>query len=173
MICADNDPVVARDLTAAAAVEPSGPGSVRALLVQDSLPLADASLDAAYSISVLEHVPDPLPALAELARVVRPGGRFVLTVDVDLSGGAALMPDAFAELLAVCERYFVRAAPETTVHPLRVLDCFGGPFPRRRAAQVPGLMIRTKSGTLRPLVGGPTAPEPVRLACYAATFTRR
>ncbi len=147
--------------------------AVRALLAQDSLPLADASLDAAYSISVLEHVPDPPRAIAELARVVRPGGTFVLTIDLDLSGGAAIMPDSFAELVAACERYFVHAVRETTVHPLSVLDCFGSPFPRRRAEQVPGLMIRTKTGALRPLVGGPTAAEPVRLACYAAAFTRR
>jgi SAM-dependent methyltransferase len=173
VLCADDDPVVTRDLTAAAAVEPSGLGSVRALLAAGALPLTDGSLDAAYSISVLEHMPDPLPALDELARVVRPGGVFVLTVDIDLSGRAALAPEPFAELLDACERYFVRAVPETTVHPLRVLDCFGGPFPRRRAEQVPGLMIRGKSGALRPLIGGPIADEPVRLACYAAAFTRR
>lgn len=173
VICIDNDPIVTRDLTAAIQVEPSGPGSVRALLARGALPLADASLDAAYSISVLEHVPDPLSALAELARVVRSGGAFVLTVDIDLSGRAAIAPEPFSELLDACERYFVRTVPETTVHPLRVLDCFGGPFPRRRAAQVPGLMIRTKTGALRPLIGGPVAAEPVHLACYAAAFTRR
>jgi SAM-dependent methyltransferase len=173
VVCVDNDPVVTRDLTAAAAVEPSGPGSVRALLAAGALPLADASLDAAYSISVLEHIPNPLLAVAELARVVRPGGAFVLTVDIDLTGRGALAPEPFAALLDTCERYFERAVPETTVHPLRVLDCFGGPFPRRRAEQVPGLMMRGKSGALRPLIGGPVADEPVRLACYAAAFTRR
>lgn len=44
------------------------------------LPLADASLDAAISFEVLEHVEDEMLALAELARVLRPGG--VLSISV-------------------------------------------------------------------------------------------
>lgn len=38
------------------------------------LPLADASCDVAFSFKVLAHVADPARALAEMARVVRPGG---------------------------------------------------------------------------------------------------
>ncbi len=47
-----------------------------------ALPYADESFDHAYSISVLEHVADDGDgeALGELARVVRPGGRVVLTL---------------------------------------------------------------------------------------------
>ncbi len=43
---------------------------------------ADASFDHAYSVSVLEHIPErgDGEALRELARVVRPGGRVVLTL---------------------------------------------------------------------------------------------
>ena len=43
------------------------------------LPLPDASFDGAMSTQVLEHVTDPGRALRELARVLRPGGRLVLT----------------------------------------------------------------------------------------------
>ncbi len=45
-----------------------------------SLPLADAELDLVLCTEVLEHVAEPAAALAELARVLRPGGRVVLTV---------------------------------------------------------------------------------------------
>jgi len=47
-----------------------------------ALPFADASFDAAYSVSVIEHIPDggDAAALAELGRVVRPGGRVVVTL---------------------------------------------------------------------------------------------
>jgi SAM-dependent methyltransferase len=47
-----------------------------------SLPFAEASFDHAYSVSVLEHIPEPgdEEALRELARVVRPGGRVVVTL---------------------------------------------------------------------------------------------
>jgi ArsR family transcriptional regulator len=43
-----------------------------------ALPFADRSFDAAYSSMVLHHVPEPAAAVAELARVVRPGGRVVI-----------------------------------------------------------------------------------------------
>lgn len=43
------------------------------------LTMADASYDAVASFDVLEHVPDFRAALSEFARVLRPGGRLVLT----------------------------------------------------------------------------------------------
>jgi len=39
-----------------------------------ALPLAEASVDVAYSFKVLAHIPDIQAALREMARVVRPGG---------------------------------------------------------------------------------------------------
>ena len=54
------------------------------LLVADgrALPFEDGSFDHAYSISVLEHIEEPgdAEALAELTRVVRPGGRVLVTL---------------------------------------------------------------------------------------------
>lgn len=45
-----------------------------------SIPAPDASFDAVVCTEVFEHVPDPVAAMTELARLVRPGGRVVLTV---------------------------------------------------------------------------------------------
>lgn len=47
----------------------------------EALPIADGELDAALLSLVLHYVPDPARAIAEAARVVRPGGR-VLLVDM-------------------------------------------------------------------------------------------
>ena len=44
-----------------------------------ALPYADASIDLAFLVAVLGEVPDPQAALAELHRVIRPGGRLNLT----------------------------------------------------------------------------------------------
>jgi len=43
-----------------------------------ALPYADASFDAAFLVTVLGEIPDQDRALAELRRVVRPGGRIVV-----------------------------------------------------------------------------------------------
>jgi len=43
-----------------------------------ALPLRDASLDAAFAHMVLHFLPSPAEALAEMARVVRPGGAVVV-----------------------------------------------------------------------------------------------
>lgn len=45
-----------------------------------ALPLEDASVDAAVSANLLEHVPDDRAALGELRRVLRPGARGVFVV---------------------------------------------------------------------------------------------
>jgi ubiquinone/menaquinone biosynthesis C-methylase UbiE len=47
-----------------------------------ALPVPDTGFDAALSVQVLEYVTDPDAALAELHRVLRPGGRLVVW-DVD------------------------------------------------------------------------------------------
>lgn len=44
-----------------------------------TVPVADASFDAVLSTQVLEHVADPAKYLAECHRVLRPGGRLLLS----------------------------------------------------------------------------------------------
>jgi arsenite methyltransferase len=44
------------------------------------LPLRDQTVDAVVSVAVLQLVPDPATALAEMARVLRPGGRLAVMV---------------------------------------------------------------------------------------------
>ena len=58
------------------------PGTLAAAVTGDALalPFADASFDRLIAAEVLEHVPDDRAAIAELARVLRPGGRLAVTV---------------------------------------------------------------------------------------------
>ena len=71
-----------RMLGLARLVRPAGagpaPGFVQAWA--DGLPFADASFDAALCKGSLDHFDQPERAIAEMARVVRPGGRVVLAI---------------------------------------------------------------------------------------------
>ena len=44
------------------------------------IPLPDGAADVVTSFTVLEHVPDEQAALAEMRRVLRPGGRLIISV---------------------------------------------------------------------------------------------
>jgi ubiquinone/menaquinone biosynthesis C-methylase UbiE len=58
--------------------------------VAERLPLPDASADAVVSTLVLCSVDDPAAALAEVRRVLKPGGRFVFIEHVAAPGGSLL-----------------------------------------------------------------------------------
>jgi ubiquinone/menaquinone biosynthesis C-methylase UbiE len=58
-------------------------GSVHANVVQGDalhLPFPDGAFDRVICSEVLEHIPDDLSAMSELARVLRPGGTMAITV---------------------------------------------------------------------------------------------
>ena len=58
------------------------PGGVTGVLRGDArrLPFADASFDVVITSEVLEHIQDDVAAIAEMVRVLAPGGRFAGTV---------------------------------------------------------------------------------------------
>lgn len=85
-----SEPMLARAVRAE-----SGPqvGFLRAD-AQD-LPLRDATVDAVISVAVLQLIPEPAAAVAEMVRVLRPGGR--LAVMVPTVGHGARLWQMFAK----------------------------------------------------------------------------
>lgn len=81
-----------------------------------ALPFAAQSFDVVCAFEVLEHIPDDGQALAEIARVLRPGGAFVLSVPVD--------PQRFTYFDTICghvRRYEADAlAGQLLSHGLRI-----------------------------------------------------
>jgi SAM-dependent methyltransferase len=57
-----------------------GVGAVVPGSLDEPLPFADGAFDLAVALDVLEHVADDAAALRELARVIAPGGRLLVTV---------------------------------------------------------------------------------------------
>lgn len=78
VVCVDQSP----EMLAAARRRLAGVGNVEFVQGELSrLTMADASVDAAVMMLVLHHVEEPGAAIAEAARVLRPGGR-LLVVDM-------------------------------------------------------------------------------------------
>jgi ubiquinone/menaquinone biosynthesis C-methylase UbiE len=99
-----------------------------------ALPFPDASLDAVVSTQVYEYVPDIPGALAEIARVLRPGGR-VAILDTDYDSLVIHTRDRarLDRILDAWDEHFVhRSLPQTLVPALRDAG-----FRLRRALSIP------------------------------------
>lgn len=130
VVCVDIDLVVKEDLSKAVDVIPSLPGTLTFRTTNGlTLPFEDESVDTLYCISVIEHIPEPVCTLEEIHRVLKPGGHFIVTVDIDLAGNFSLSPDEFKNFTKNMNRLFNIEAPEKTVHPRLVLDTLNSPYP--------------------------------------------
>lgn len=128
--CCDTDRSCAADLERAAGLCAPAAGAVRFRgAAPDALPFADAEVDAVYCISVLEHVPDFENTVREMARIVRPGGPVLLTVDLDLSGRGELSEQRHRDLLDCVDRHLQRVGPWRTVPANEQLTTRRGPYP--------------------------------------------
>jgi ubiquinone/menaquinone biosynthesis C-methylase UbiE len=88
-----------------------------------SLPLPDSSLDAAFANMYLHHCPDPLAAIREIVRTLRPGGRLVIT-DMDAHSHAWLRTE-MSDLWMGFEREQIRAWFEQAGLVNVIVDCTG------------------------------------------------
>jgi ubiquinone/menaquinone biosynthesis C-methylase UbiE len=90
----------------------------RAAIAMDAgnLALADSSVDAVTMIWFLHLVADSRPVVAEAARVLKPGGRLVTTVDKHAANGVSeeCPTDARSVVVGVVESLGLHLAGETT-----------------------------------------------------------
>lgn len=91
-------------------IEAAGVGHVVGYTCGDArkLALPDAAFDVAYMVAVLGEIPTPRKALAELRRVIRPGGLLSITEhlpDPDFSRLSTLRPLVEREGFELIERF--------------------------------------------------------------------
>jgi ubiquinone/menaquinone biosynthesis C-methylase UbiE len=97
-----------------------------------ALPFADNSFDGITCGYVLEHVPDPLRGLGELARVLRAGGRMLLLTTEDNFSGAWTSRLWYCrtynrrELMQLCESLRLRWKTELWFTPIHRAIRAGG-----------------------------------------------
>ena len=94
-----------------------------------SLPFEDGSIDCLYCISMLEHIPQCVKIIDEVVRVLRNGGLFILTFDIDLSGNYELGPDLYHILHKNLKCNFNFLFPEESIHPRQILTSDNSPYP--------------------------------------------
>jgi SAM-dependent methyltransferase len=166
--CTDIDPICERDLPQAVSRVPHQPGTIDFKLSDGStLPFADGEIDVVYCISVLEHVPEFTRLVREIRRILRPGGLFVLTVDIDLWGDGEIGPTLHRRLVSSLKDHFREALPDTTIHPRDALTTESSPYPLIGLSGVSLYWHRIKQHMIKPLLGRPPAPPVPRLAVQA------
>lgn len=130
VIAVDADARAKLSVDRAIGVVSAGPGTVTSLLADArSIPLETGSVDGVFCISVLEHIPHFEDVIAEVRRILRPGGVFVLTFDVDLRGNWELGPTAYGRLMQALNAAFFLSYPEKVIHPLLMLSSDNSPYP--------------------------------------------
>ncbi len=171
--CCDRDPRAARAATHL--VPPAAPTVTYSTQDLAALSFEDGSFDAIACVSVLEHTGRHEEIAAEFARVLRAGGRLILTIDISLDGRWAIpLPQAHALVDALARDFepasdypaqlaeFDRERMLTTGYA-RELDPTLLPwkFPSVREAwerRSPGLLLR---------------PKFKDLTCFCMVWTRR
>jgi SAM-dependent methyltransferase len=102
------------------------------------LPFADASFDAGFAVAVLQHLDRPERALANLARVMRPGGRLVSVEPDNAARYWFSEPGIGREAFELATRFFAALDPVRGAR--RDGDSDPGPGSQGLGPRLPGLL---------------------------------
>ena len=177
VIAADADARATTSIDRATCTVTAGQGAVSSLLCDArAVPLETESVDGVYCISVLEHIPDFETVIAEVRRILRPGGIFVLTFDVDLRGNSVLDPSSYTRLMHTLRASFSLVYPEHVIHPLRVLTSDNSIYPMYRPRSSLRVLISSLRNCMNyvfnKLRGRALSQGRVQVSTYGALLTK-
>ena len=104
--CIDADPTAGRAIDEATRILGNGPSFLLEDLEQ--LNRASESLDAVFSVSVIEHTGNPQQVVEEIHRVLKPGGMFVCTFDVSFESSSPMHVKPVERLVNCLDNLFDR-----------------------------------------------------------------
>jgi SAM-dependent methyltransferase len=123
---------------------PGAPALELAQAGEESLPFADASFDAAYATEVIEHCARPEVWLREVMRVVRPGGRVLLTTPNYASVSLNVIESTALEVVARAQgftRRGIHPIPFTAPALAALVRAVGGKEPNARTTSFGWVVI--------------------------------
>ena len=89
-----------------------------------------------YSISVIEHIPNPERLIANMARKIKKGGYLVITLDVALRDDFGLTIEQFSKFNAELFKYFEMVGMPRITHPQDLLTSVNSPIQSERRSLV-------------------------------------
>ncbi len=149
----------------------------------DAIPEADATFDYVISNSVLEHIPNLEPVIAEVGRLLKPGGRFFYTVPCpgfheNLSGSILPMEDRATYLQKLDKRlahfnYLAESDWDAMCmrHGMTIDPAFG--YLDQSETQRWETLSRFTGGLLHSMTGGASRPIEIQRALNLRAFQNK
>jgi len=152
--CVDTDPICQKDLLKAVELIDCKPGVVDFKISDGKfLSFKDEEVDIVYCISVLEHIPHLDKTIQEIARILKTGGLFLLTIDLDLRGDSEIGVKSYKKLNNTLQNYFNYLYPETMIHPADMLHSESGPYGYKKLKGLSLVWFVIKQNIIKPILG--------------------
>ncbi|MFW7381995.1 MAG: class I SAM-dependent methyltransferase [Oligoflexus sp.] len=126
--CIDHDPVCLQGMEKASQLG-IYPHKVHCIQSDDKqIPAENRFFDIVYSVSVLEHVPQRIAIIDEIARILKPGGYFIVTMDLDMRGDHDIPHSEYRKLMTHLMEKFEVLSQYSPTHPDDLLTPLNSPY---------------------------------------------
>lgn len=175
VICIDNDPICQKDMLRAIDCFPCPPGKVEFEINFNNKILIDAEkVDIVYCISVLEHIVHLEEVINEIARILKPAGICIVTIDLDLRGDQNMGIERYKQLRKLLFEYFENLYPEITIHPMDILNSLNSPYSVSKPTGLRLIHFILKQYLAKPLIGRKPSPIlPLQLSLAGWVMRKR